>query len=50
MVRMLRDDEVIQKIMERIAVLGMTQRDGDVYNMGRIKGLEDAIKEVQSCY
>ena len=50
MVRMLRDDEVIQKIIERKMVLAMTQTDGDVYNMGRIKGLEDAIKEIQSCY
>jgi len=50
MVRMLRDDEVIQKIMERMMVLGMTHKDGDVYNMGRIQGLEDALKEIQSCY
>jgi len=50
MVRMLRDDEVIQKIIERMMVLGMTSKEDDVYTLGRIQGLKDAIKEVQSCY
>ena len=50
MVRMLRDDEVLDKILECMAVLAMTHEDDDVYNLGRIQGLKDAIKEIQSCY